>query len=579
MARDPADQVLALVGGQMLSVLIMLVPVASSLSTPMFDAMLPVWISAGVCILCFAAWALSVLTYTTRLQRETSAPVQPASWVLRGMTFIHGLAWSVLAMQLLHAAPGASFEALTWAMLISMLLSSHFHTHGSLRQPVWALLTLQCICLGGAWLVFSESRQASLEAIALVTVLMLAFSIAALRGREHIEARRGLSDRLEERSCLMQQIAHLKEAHSSKSRLLAMVSHDLRQPVHALGLMLGRFRQDASSSSLRIDIEAVNDVVNSLSKSLTMLMAVTRLNSGQAIALPESVSLERLFMSLANEFEETAAASRLQLQFKSSELSVTTDPNHLRTILVNLISNAIKYTPQGGVQVTAKRSTTPDTVTIDVTDSGIGIPTNELTRIFDPFVRLHFRKASVDGIGLGLAIVKQTSDLIKAPIRVESVVGRGTTFSIDLPLGQQIQAAGTPMPSTYLRGLRIVVIDNDETVLESMARTLEEWGCRVIAASGWDELDIKLGMTVSPVDLILTDFHLDAGFSGYELIKRLRKRHRSRIPAILLTGDVEIRHGPESTATAVVIAYKPLSREKLALLICDTVSAHAVQHS
>ncbi len=462
-------------------------------------------------------------------------------------------------------------------MLISILLSSHYHAYGSLRQPVWALLSLQCICLAGAWLFLSESQQALLEAIALITVLMLAYSIASLREREHAEARRSVGDRLEERSCLMQQISHLQEAHSSKSRLLAMVSHDLRQPVHALGLMLGRFRQDASSSSLRIDIEAVNDVVNSLSKSLTMLMAVTRLNSGQVIALPESVSLERLFMSLANEFEETAAASRLQLHFRSNDLSVTTDPNHLRTILVNLISNAIKYTPQGGVKVVAKLAATPNTVSIEITDSGIGIPASELTRIFDPFVRLHFRKASVDGIGLGLAIVKQTADLIKTPIRVESVVGCGTTFAIDLPLGQQTQLSGTPMPNTYLRGLRIVVIDNDETVLESMARTLEEWGCRVIAANCWEELDVKLGMTVSPIDLILTDFHLDAGFSGYELIKRLRKKHRLQIPAILLTGDVEIRHGPESTATAVVIAYKPLSREKLALLIYDTVSAHAVQ--
>jgi signal transduction histidine kinase len=577
MAPEPADQVLSLLGGQMLSVLIMLVPIASSLATPQRDSLQPLWISAGICVLCFSAWALNLFWYTAKLRFDSATPSHVRTWFLQGVTFIHGLAWSVLAIQLFQSAPGASAEALTWTMLISILLSSYYHAHGSLRQSVWALLSLQCICLAGAWLFLSESQQALLEAIALITVLMLAYSIASLREREHADARQSVGDRLEERSCLMQQISHLQEAHSSKSRLLAMVSHDLRQPVHALGLMLGRFRQDASSSSLRIDIEAVNDVVNSLSKSLTMLMAVTRLNSGQVIALPESVSLERLFMSLANEFEETAAANRLQLHFRSNDLSVTTDPNHLRTILVNLISNAIKYTPQGGVKVVAKLAAAPSTVSIEITDSGIGIPATELKRIFDPFVRLHFRKASVDGIGLGLAIVKQTADLIKTPIRVESVVGCGTTFAIDLPLGQQTQLSGTPMPNTYLRGLRIVVIDNDETVLESMARTLEEWGCRVIAANCWEELDVKLGMTVSPIDLILTDFHLDAGFSGYELIKRLRKKHRLQIPAILLTGDVEIRHGPESTATAVVIAYKPLSREKLALLIYDTVSAHAVQ--
>lgn len=579
VVREPADQVPALLGVQLLSVLIMLVPLASSLPLRIPDPFHLRWISTGLCVLTFAYWAFFVVRHAVRAQHATTAVPQTGQTFLMGMTIAHGLAWSWLAAQVVLMAPHASFEALSWAFLISVLLSSHYHARGSLRQPAWLLLSVQCACLSGAWLLFSESSNSALEAIALVTVLMLAYSIATARGREQAEVQRNFSDRQDERACLLQQISHLQEAHSSKSRLLAMVSHDLRQPVHALGLMLGRFRQDASSSSIRIEIEAVNDVVNSLSKSLTMLMAVTRLNSGQVIALPESVSLERLFRSLANEFEETAEASHLQLKFKSNDLSVTTDPNHLRTILVNLISNAIKYTPQGGVKVAATLSSTPGTVNIQVSDSGIGIPAHELQRIFDPFVRLHFRKASVDGIGLGLAIVKQTADLIKSPIQVESVVGSGTTFSLDLPLGQQAPTAGTPMPNTYLRGLRIVVIDNDETVLESMARTLEEWGCRVIAASGWDELDVKLGMTVSPIDLILTDFHLDAGFSGYELIKRLRKRHRSQIPAILLTGDVEIRHGPESTATAVVIAYKPLSREKLALLIYDTVSAHAVQQS
>ncbi|WP_439520938.1 ATP-binding protein [Hydrogenophaga sp.] len=567
----------ALLGVQLLSVLIMLVPLASSLSLRLPDRLHLRWISTGLCVLTLALWAFFVVRHAVRAQRATTAVPQPGQRFLMGMTIVHGMAWSFMAAQVFLMAPDASFEALSWAFLISTLLSSHYHARGSLRQAAWLLLAVQCACLSGAWLLLSDSQQGGLEAIALVTVLMLAYSIAAARGREQAELQRNFSDRQDERACLLQQISHLQEAHSSKSRLLAMVSHDLRQPVHALGLMLGRFRQDASSSSLRIEIEAVNDVVNSLSKSLTMLMAVTRLNSGQVIALPESVSLERLFRSLANEFEETAEASHLQLKFKSNDLSVTTDPNHLRTILVNLISNAIKYTPQGGVKVAATMSSTPGTVNIEVSDSGIGIPAHELQRIFDPFVRLHFRKASVDGIGLGLAIVKQTADLIKSPIQVTSVVGTGTTFSMELPLGQQTATAGTPMPNTYLRGLRIVVIDNDETVLESMARTLEEWGCRVIAANGWDELDVKLGMTVSPVDLILTDFHLDAGFSGYELIKRLRKRHRSQIPAILLTGDVEIRHGPESTATAVVIAYKPLSREKLALLIYDTVSTHAVQ--
>jgi len=372
----------------------------------------------------------------------------------------------------------------------------------------------------------------------------------------------------------VQQLTQLQEAHAAKARLLAIVSHDLRQPVHALGLMLGRLRREASLSSLRVEVEAVNEVVNSLSKSLTMLMAVTRLNSGQETALSEAVSLEKLFSSLSSEFDDTAGTSGLSVELEANELNVCSDPHHLRTILVNLVSNAIKYSSRGAVQIVAT-SPAPETVVISVRDDGIGIPAEDLTRIFEPFVRLPYKKGSVDGIGLGLAIVKQTADLIKAPLEVESVVGEGTTFHLTLPRCEDLQAAAAPAKDNHLRGVRIVVVDNDEIVLESMARTLEEWGCRVIAACDWNGLEAKLEMTSSPIDLILTDFHLDAGLSGYELIKRVRKRLGVQIPSILLTGDVEIRHGPESTATAVVIAYKPLPYEKLANLIQETISSYA----
>lgn len=575
-ATDPVDQILVLVGGQLPSLLLMLAGVATASSPASPFPPLALWAMGATFVACYALWVFWLLRYTLR-PSLSAAPQRAGPSVLMGLSAAYGLAWAGMVVLVFMHAPGASTDALTWLLLISLLLSSHYHAHGILQRPAWTLLALQSAALAGAWLVFGDYPPAALAAAAVLVALALSCALARLRAREHARVQRGISDRLEERTCLMQQMSHLQDVHASKSRLLAMVSHDLRQPVHALGLMLGRFRQDPSSSSLRIEIEAVNDVVNSLSKSLTMLMAVTRLNSGQVIALPEPVSLERLFSSLANEFEEIAEASRLQLRFKSSDLNVTTDPNHLRTILANLISNAIKYTPQGGVKVAA-RMADPDTVSIEIRDSGIGIPSHEMCRIFEPFVRLNFRKTSADGIGLGLAIVKQTADLIKATIQVESEVGLGTTFTIALPLSQQAPTAGAPMPNTYLRGLRVVVIDNDETVLESMARTLEEWGCRVIAASGWDELDVKLSMTVSPIDLILTDFHLDAGFSGYELIQRLRKKHQSQIPAILLTGDVEIRHGHGSTGNAVVIAYKPLPREKLALLIHDTVSSHAAKH-
>lgn len=462
------------------------------------------------------------------------------------------------------------------ALQAGVLLTLLFHVDGPLKNTAWTLLWVQMFCVSGVALASGQLGHVFPQVIASLVFLLAGHAVASFRVQEHERARKVLKERQEERDHLVQQLGHLQEAHAAKARLLAMVSHDLRQPVHALGLMLGRLRREASLSSLRVEVEAVNEVVNSLSKSLTMLMAVTRLNSGQVTTLSEAVSLEKMFSSLAKEFEETATTSGLSIVFEAHELNVLTDPHHLRTILTNLLSNAIKYSSRGLVRIAAT-SPMPQSVVISVADDGIGIPMDDLNKIFEPFVRLPYRKDTVDGIGLGLAIVKQTADLIKAPIQVESVVGQGTTFFLTLPRSRDLQAVVAPAKDSYLRGVRIVVVDNDEIVLESMARTLEEWGCRVIAACDWVGLEAKLEMTSSPIDLILTDFHLDAGLSGYELIKRVRKRAGAQIPSILLTGDVEIRHGPESTATAVVIAYKPLPYEKLSNIIQETLSSFGHQ--
>ncbi len=525
---------------------------------------------AMVCIVVFVGWRFRLLQSSFRQQPFVMAN-QPALRSLTKVTVLYGLVWvaACVYIYVFRTSPSDGFQLLLLTLQAGVLLSSLFHVDGRLKTAAWTLLFMQIFCMTGITLGTGDFNRFYPAVIASLAFLFLGYTVATFRAQEHFYIRRVQRERQEEKGYLMQQVAHLQEAHAAKARLLAMVSHDLRQPVHALGLMLGRLRREASLSSLRVEVEAVNEVVNSLSKSLTMLMAVTRLDSGQVTTMDETISLERMFGSLANEFHETAAVSGLAIRFEANELNVLTDPNHLRTILTNLLSNAIKYSSRGTVRMRAI-SPIPQTVVISVEDDGIGIPPDELTRIFDPFVRLPRRKGMVDGIGLGLAIVKQTADLIKAPIEVESELGRGTSFFITLTRSDDPEVVGLQSRESDLRGLRIVVVDNDEIVLESMARTLEEWGCRVIAASDWPGLEAKLEMTVSPIDLILTDFHLDAGLSGYELIKRVRKRQERQIPSILLTGDVEIRHGPESTAAAVIIAYKPLPYEKLAALIQET---------
>lgn len=396
--------------------------------------------------------------------------------------------------------------------------------------------------------------------------------LSVKRTNERLEQNGFLSEQISQRTLLQNQVTQLHEAHVSKARLLAMMSHDLRQPLHALGLMLERIRQEVPKFSERVEVDAVSDVASSLTNSLSMLMAITRLNSGDIVPLPEPVSLEQLFSSLNHEFKDTANQRALRLFFDHGNLYALTDPNLIRIILANLISNSIKYSTMGEISIRAVLQD-KESVRIDVRDEGSGIGSNDVSKIFEPFVRLQLRSVESDGIGLGLAIVKQMANLIKAPLEVRSEVGVGSTFSIELPRTQQINRSDQGENRASLQGLVVVLVDNDSVVLNSTTQTLERWGCRVIAAHDWPELKAKLDRSSSPIDLILSDFHLQGDVSGYELIMRLRKRQKSEIPSILLTGDVDVRADAEAPSQGVVIAYKPLPSKRLAMLIYETTAA------
>lgn len=527
---------------------------------------------ATVGAIVFAVWAYAFLVPCVPASQGSRSSPLPRR-MLQGLNLFYVVWWNVLALYGVKLAADEAFVTVLWIVSAGALVASHLNIPTPHMGLIWLVLIAQA---GGMVVVGGLGREATLSTIvsaAASFVLTLgAYQLHRMRARNQRWSRVQAKERQEEKNYLVQQVAQLQEANSAKSRLLAMVSHDLRQPVHALGLMLGRLRREPSLSSLRVDMDEINEVVESLSESLSTMMAVTRLNSGRVTSQAEPVSLSRLFDSLAQEFQSVAADQGLSLEVESNALDVYTDPAHLRTILNNLMGNAIKYSLRGTVRLTAEL-VSPERVVICVQDEGIGIPQDDLSRLFQPYVRLRYHKTLADGIGLGLAIVKQMTDIINAQIDVESEVGVGTRFMLTLARSK------TPVPHKIrqqsggvLRGLRVVVVDNDDIVLGSMASTLEELGCRVIAASGWEVLEAKLSMTMSPIELIVTDYHLDTGTSGYELIVRLRQKYGARTPAILLTGDVEIRPGTDAAAAGIVIAYKPLSYDKLARLIEEVSS-------
>lgn len=374
-----------------------------------------------------------------------------------------------------------------------------------------------------------------------------------------------------------------QELASARSRLLATVSHDLRQPAHAIGLLseqaLGAGSFDAVKSTLR----DLNDLSQSLSASLTTLMDLTRLDAGLVQARIVAVPLEQVVRRLEAEYSASARAKGLILSFGPCDLWVHSDPVLLQAMLGNLISNAIKYTSQGQVDVTVVELDT--NVQVKVTDTGIGIAPEKLDVIFQEFVRLDASEAGAEGLGLGLSIVRRYAQLLSHDLGVDSQLHRGSAFTVTLPRSQAVppEAVQAPAPGSVaghdgsvLAGAQVLVIENVEILLKSLNRSLTSWGCRVRAAPNMREA-MQEARAQWP-DLVVSDHHLgDREPNGIELIEALRQQGqregRPPLRALLMTGDVSAQLESLAHNNGVRVLHKPVRPQLLRASLVELMSS------
>ncbi len=357
----------------------------------------------------------------------------------------------------------------------------------------------------------------------------------------------------------------LQEVASQRSRLLATVSHDLRQPSHAIGLLCEQAMLDPNPASLKDSLRDLNELSQSLGASLTTLMDLTRLDAGLVRANLLPVPLHQVLLRVEAEFGGSARNKGLSLSVPRSPLWVRTDPVLLHGVLANLVSNAIKYTRAGQVSVDLQRQ--GDEITVAVCDTGMGIREDKLDLIFREFVRLESPESGTEGLGLGLSIVKRYASLMGHAVQVESTPSVGSRFSIRLPLvaseagaSADAQAPGAAPGDQRLSGLQVLVVDNVDLVLSSMVRTLTGWGCGVHAARCL--ADARELAAHHHLDLVISDFHLgDEEPDGLALIQALRAQdpqRNPRLPALLMTGDVSGQLEAQARRDHVGILHKPV---------------------
>lgn len=361
-----------------------------------------------------------------------------------------------------------------------------------------------------------------------------------------------------------------ERANLAKSRFLAAASHDLRQPMHALGLFISELGQQASHTpeSRRL-VQRIAASAEAMENLLDSLLDISKLDAGVLQPNIRAFPLEPLLDRIAAQMRPAAEDHGLQLKVRPCKAWVESDPVLFERILTNLVSNALRYTPHGRVLVACRRR--HGRLRVEVRDSGIGIAPEAQDIIFQEFVQLdNDERARDKGLGLGLAIVRRLVDLMGHGLNLRSAPQRGSVFAIEVPLALADPGApgddGSRAPGD-LSGLLVALLDDDPLARDGMESLLTAWGCTVIAAETPAELLDALAQGGGRPQILISDFRLHGPHNGVDIVYALRERTGGDIAAVLISGDT----GPETLRLAqdagVPLLHKPVRPARLRALL------------
>lgn len=373
---------------------------------------------------------------------------------------------------------------------------------------------------------------------------------------------------------LSEQRDEAERANVGKSKFLAAASHDLRQPLHALTLFTSALDERIRFPEVRRIVDNISASVRALEKLFNALLDISRLDAGVLQPEIRHFRLKDVLRRLVNAYVPEADAKNLVLVCGPCDAVVHSDPALLERILRNYISNAIRYTAKGEVRITC--TTTENTVRIDVSDTGIGIPETHHREIFNEFYQLgNSERDRAKGLGLGLAIVDRVARLLNHPISVESSSGSGARFGVVVPLGDasrivhEAPAEGAGA-NHQLTGLCVVVVDDEISAREGMRALLEQWGCAVVTAGSEEDAVAAVRAANRVPDATIVDYRLRHERTGVQAIERLRREFGAAIPALIVTGDTAPERLREAQATNYPLVHKPVQPAALRAFLNKT---------
>jgi signal transduction histidine kinase len=364
-----------------------------------------------------------------------------------------------------------------------------------------------------------------------------------------------------------------ERANRFKTRFFTAVGHDLLQPLHAARLSVSALTDPSSNPDQRRLADRVEHALTTIEDLLKSILDISKLEAGVIVPAMRPVPLNELFASLTLGIEPLARLKNLALTWRRSDLAVVSDPLMLRRILQNLLTNAVQYTDHGGIKLAARRR--GKDVRIEVWDTGPGIPETDQDTIFEEFQRGPSPdRLSIGGFGLGLSIVQRMAEALGHPVGLCSRVGHGTRFSITAPFAGTVdsvveRAVPVSCGATYgLNGAKVLVIDNDQSVLEAMQSLLQRWACEAVLVRDIADLDRSIAAGGSAPDIVLADYHLDRGACGIAAIEKLRAAAKDAgLPAIIITADHSPTIADKAHAGGCELLLKPVKPAELRALM------------
>jgi len=533
---------------------------------------------------CMAAnqgWRL-VLYFRSRTTEIEPANVERAANLWAIGTLVSGCLWGLASF--LFFVPGSPVYQAFLIVLIFAVTSAAVLLIGAHLPSFYAFVLPALLPLVVRNVIEGEVAHLTLAFIvSLATVGILTFGhnynrvlVASLRNLFDKEA---LVDRLEaqnlelERAREAAELARAKAevADRSKTQFFAAAGHDLRQPIHALGLFAAALSEKVRDPEVQQVVNSINASVEALEGLFNELLDISKIDAGAIKPSPTHFALAPMLERLRMDLEPAAFERGLRLRFMPTQRYLFSDPVLVERILRNLVENALRYTEAGGVVVGVRRRGSE--ASIEVWDTGIGIAPEQQQRVFEEFYQVaNQERNSRKGLGLGLSIVKRLAHLLGAPLTLRSVPGRGSVFAVRLPLGVRPADAGArgarrAASPGDLSGRTIVVVEDETSVLEGMRALLEGWGAEVVSGGSVAETMERIAPLSHAPDLIIADYGLREGAVGTHAITAVRDRFRRPIPAIVVTGSSMPAHLDEAKSVDAHLLVKPVMPAKLRTLI------------